>query len=130
MPLDSTRHGAPDYCRRVAGILDGGVLEQMAQLERARTAQLEQALVSALLRGANWKVTSGEQERLREGCLTRNAARSRMEKCRSDFETTAACGWERFGKELLMAKAWLSRTESTGRVYLYVLITRRSSVQI
>jgi len=56
------------------GILDGGVREQAAQLERARTVQLEQALVSALVRGANWKLTSGEQDRLREGCLT--------EKCR------------------------------------------------
>src|ERR1700687_2060221 len=35
--------------------------------------------------------------------------------------------WERFGKEL---KICVSRTESTGRVFLYVLITRRSSVQI
>src|SRR5882724_664195 len=56
------------------GILDGGVREQVAQLERARTVQLEQALVSALVRGANWKLTPGEQERLQEGCLT--------EKCR------------------------------------------------
>jgi len=31
--------------------------------------RLEQALVSALVRG-NWKVTPGEQEQLREGCLT------------------------------------------------------------
>jgi len=52
------------------GILDGGVREQAAQLERARTVQLEQALVSALVRGANWKLTAGEQDRLREGCLT------------------------------------------------------------
>jgi hypothetical protein len=58
------------------GILDGGVREQAAQLERARTVQLEQALVSALVRSANWKLTPGEQERLKEGCLT--------EKCR-DF---------------------------------------------
>jgi hypothetical protein len=57
-----------------AGILDGGVREQAAQLERARTVQLEQALVSALVRGASWKLTPGEQERLQEGCLT--------EKCR------------------------------------------------
>jgi len=56
------------------GILDGGVREQAAQLERARTVQLEQALVSALVRGASWKLTPGEQERLQEGCLT--------EKCR------------------------------------------------
>jgi hypothetical protein len=48
------------------GILDGGVREQ--------AAQLEQALVSALVRGASWKLTPGEQERLQEGCLT--------EKCR------------------------------------------------
>jgi hypothetical protein len=52
------------------GILDGGVREQAAQLVRARTVQLEQALVSALVRGANWKLTAGEQDRLREGCLT------------------------------------------------------------
>ncbi|MDR3715204.1 MAG: hypothetical protein P4L51_20515 [Puia sp.] len=51
-------------------ILDGGGREQAAQLERARTVQLEQALVSALVRSANWKLTPGEQERLREGCLT------------------------------------------------------------
>jgi hypothetical protein len=56
------------------GILDGGGREQAAQLERARAVQLEQALVSALVGGANWKLTPGEQERLREGCLT--------EKCR------------------------------------------------
>src|SRR5713226_1480425 len=37
--------------------------------------------------------------------------------------------WERFGKELKTLKRHLSRTESTGRVFLYVLITRRSSVQ-
>jgi len=58
------------------GILDGGVREQAAHLERAGTVQLEQALVSALVRGAHWKLTPGEQGRLREGCLT--------EKCR-DF---------------------------------------------
>jgi hypothetical protein len=58
------------------GILDGGVREQAPQLERARTVQLEQALVSALVRSANWKLTPGDQERLKEGCLT--------EKCR-DF---------------------------------------------
>jgi hypothetical protein len=56
------------------GILDGGGREQAAQLERARTVQLEQALVSVLVGGANWKLTPGEQERLRQGCLT--------EKCR------------------------------------------------
>ena len=50
-------------------ILDDGV-RQAAQVERARTAQLERALVSALVRGANWKLTSGEQDRLREGCMT------------------------------------------------------------
>src|SRR5215813_1662570 len=38
--------------------------------------------------------------------------------------------WERFGKELESPGTKLSRTESTGRVFLYVLITRRSSVQI
>lgn len=52
------------------GILDGGVREQAAQLERARTVQLEQTLVSALVTGANWKLTSREQDQLREGCLT------------------------------------------------------------
>jgi hypothetical protein len=52
------------------GILEGGVREQAPQLERARTVQLEQALVSALVRGANWKLSPGEQERLQEGCLT------------------------------------------------------------
>ena len=38
--------------------------------------------------------------------------------------------WERFGKELQTPKTDLSRTESTGRVCLYVLIARGSSVQI
>jgi hypothetical protein len=51
------------------GILDGEAREQSAQLERAGTVRLEQALVSALVRG-NWKVTPGEQKQLREGCLT------------------------------------------------------------
>ena len=55
-------------------ILHGAVREQAAQLERARTVQLEQALVSALVAGANWKLTTGDRDRLREGCLT--------EKCR------------------------------------------------
>jgi len=32
-------------------------------------AYLEQALVNALLHGANWKLTPAEQERLRAGCL-------------------------------------------------------------
>jgi hypothetical protein len=32
--------------------------------------------------------------------------------------------WERFGKELRSPKTKLSRTESTGRMFLYVLITR------
>jgi len=42
----------------------------------------------------------------------------------------AETAWERFGKELRTPKTELSRTESTGRLFLYVLITRRSSVQI
>jgi hypothetical protein len=67
------------------GILDGGVREQAAQLERARTVQLEQALVSALVRGANWKLTSGEQDRLREGCLT--------EKCRDIADGKMSLGF-------------------------------------
>ena len=33
-------------------------------------ARLEQALVEALARGANWKLTLAEQDRLRAGCLT------------------------------------------------------------
>jgi hypothetical protein len=37
---------------------------------RGQTAQLEQELVSGLVTGANWKLTSEERERLREGCLT------------------------------------------------------------
>jgi hypothetical protein len=37
---------------------------------------------------------------------------------------------QRFGKEVEIIEYELSRTESTGRVFLYVLITRRSSVQI
>ena len=67
------------------GILDGGVREQAAQLERARTVQLEQALVSALVRGANWKLTPGEQNRLREGCLT--------EKCRDIADGKMSLGF-------------------------------------
>jgi hypothetical protein len=67
------------------GILDGGVREHAAQLERAGTVQLEQALVSALVRGANWKLTPGEQERLREGCLT--------EKCRDIADGKMSLGF-------------------------------------
>jgi hypothetical protein len=67
------------------GILDGGVREQAAQLERARTVQLEQALVSALVGGANWKLTPGEQERLREACLT--------EKCRDIADGKMSLGF-------------------------------------
>jgi hypothetical protein len=67
------------------GVLDVGVREQAAQLERARTVQLEQALVSALVRGANWKLTPGEQERLQEGCLT--------EKCRDIAEGKMSFGF-------------------------------------
>jgi hypothetical protein len=51
-------------------IFEGGIREQTALLERGQTAQLEQALVSGLVTGANWKLTSEERERLREGCLT------------------------------------------------------------
>jgi hypothetical protein len=36
----------------------------------ADNAHLEQALVNALLHGANWKLTEAEKERLRTGCLT------------------------------------------------------------
>jgi hypothetical protein len=43
-------------------ILENGILGQ--------TALLEQELVSGLVTGANWKLTSEERERLREGCLT------------------------------------------------------------
>jgi hypothetical protein len=63
------------------GILYGGVPERGAQLERGRTVQLEQSLVSALVRGASWKLTPGEQDRLREGCLTetcRDVAEGKM----------------------------------------------------
>jgi hypothetical protein len=67
------------------GILDGGGREQVAQLERARTVQLEQALVSALVRAANWKLTYGEQDRLREGCLT--------EKCRDIADGKMSIGF-------------------------------------
>jgi hypothetical protein len=67
------------------GILDGGVQDQAGQLERARTVRLEQALVSALFRGANWKVTPGEQERLREGCMT--------EKCRDIADGKMSLGF-------------------------------------
>jgi len=37
---------------------------------QGQTIQLEQELVSGLVNGVNWKLTSAEQERLREGCLT------------------------------------------------------------
>jgi len=47
--------------------------------------QLEQALVSALVRGANWKLTPGEQERLQEGCLT--------EKCRDIADGKMSLGF-------------------------------------
>jgi len=57
-----------------ARILDGGARKQAAQAERAGMVQLEQALVSTLVRSANWKLTPGEQEPVRKGCLT--------EKCR------------------------------------------------
>jgi hypothetical protein len=67
------------------GILDDGVQEQVAQLERARTVQLEQALVSALVRSANWKLTPGEQGRLRDGCLT--------EKCREIADGKMSIGF-------------------------------------
>jgi hypothetical protein len=55
-------------------IFEGGIQEQTALLERGQTALLEQELVSGLVTAANWKLTSEERERLREGCLT--------EKCR------------------------------------------------
>ena len=67
------------------GILDAGVPEQAAQLQRARTVQLEQALASALVRGANWKLTPGEQERLKEGCPT--------EKCRDIADGKMSLGF-------------------------------------
>jgi hypothetical protein len=35
-----------------------------------QAANLEKSLVSALVQGANWKLTPAEQESLREGCLT------------------------------------------------------------
>jgi hypothetical protein len=38
--------------------------------------------------------------------------------------------WERLGKEVEIVKRELSRTESTGRVFLYVLTTRRWPLQI
>ena len=47
----------------------------------AEAAHLEQALVNALLHGANWKLTVAEQDRLRTGCLTdgcRKVARGEM----------------------------------------------------
>jgi len=37
---------------------------------QGQTAQLEQALASGLMTGVNWKLTAGEREHLREGCLT------------------------------------------------------------
>jgi hypothetical protein len=59
--------------------------ERAAELERAGTVQLEQALVSALVRGATWKLTPGEQERLRAGCLT--------EKCRDIADGKMSIGF-------------------------------------
>ena len=43
-------------------ILESGV--------QGRTALLEQQLVSGLMTGVNWKLSTSEQEGLREGCLT------------------------------------------------------------
>jgi hypothetical protein len=46
-----------------------------------QAAQLEQALVSALVTGGNWKLTSKELDRMRAGCLTagcRDAADGKM----------------------------------------------------
>src|SRR5882762_3609530 len=44
----------------------------------------------------------------------------------------ASCffAWERLGKEVRLLNSTLNRTESTGRLIRYVLITRRSLVQI
>jgi len=37
---------------------------------QGQTALLEQQLVSGLMTGVNWKLSTSEQEGLREGCLT------------------------------------------------------------
>ena len=72
--MEAWRERAGELRGAETTIFVGGIQEQAAQLDRAQTAQLEQALVSGLVTGANWKLTSEERERLREGCLT--------EKCR------------------------------------------------
>jgi hypothetical protein len=75
------RERATELCGADTGILYSGAPERGAQLERGRTVQLEQSLVSALVRGASWKLTPGEQDRLREGCLTeacRDVAEGKM----------------------------------------------------
>jgi hypothetical protein len=51
---------------------------------QGQAAQLEQELASALMTGANWKLTTQEKERLREGCLT--------EKCKDIAEGKMSFG--------------------------------------
>lgn len=70
------RERAAELREAETAVLESGASELSPQFKRAQSSRLEQALVSALVRGANWKLTPGEQESLREGCLT--------EKCR-DF---------------------------------------------
>lgn len=83
--LGCARAGARPNREADTGIVDGTGPEQAAQLEQARTVQLEQALVSALVIGANWKLATGEHERLLEGCLT--------EKCRDIAEGKMSFGF-------------------------------------
>lgn len=66
-------------------MFEGALPQQAAQLERAPSSQLEEALVSALVRGTNWKLTPGERESLRGGCLT--------EKCRDVADGRISLGF-------------------------------------
>lgn len=81
MLREEWRERAAELREAETTILGEGKREQTGQLKRARTAYLEQALVSALVRGTNWKLTPGEQQDLREGCFTdkcREIAEGRM----------------------------------------------------
>src|SRR5882762_191117 len=59
---ENWRERAAELRAAESRILENGKLGQ--------TAQLEQELVSGLVTGTNWKLTSEERERLRQGCLT------------------------------------------------------------
>ena len=60
--------------RERAGELHAAEIPTLEVEIQGQVVQLEQELVSGLMTGMNWKLTAGEKERLREGCLS--------EKCR------------------------------------------------